>query len=232
LPAGGVCPSLGFPRFRVWFPVGVVEAQAATPAWNKSPRALPRPVGVPLGCRQRVRGGGSPAVESLYRSHLPVLLHFRVRRGEEQASLLMRGSRGSCGLAARWRMTRARGFRGGGCRRRRASVQVGRSLGCVPGRLGYQRWRISFYECLLRLSSKPQCVGASSSLGMVVAAGVAGAGGGWRRWVWSPRSSTRSRGFCVFSSFSRDLSACWMELFSVSSYDVPVHVLVFVLLNL
>jgi len=25
-----VCPSLGFPRSRVWFPVGVVEAQAAT----------------------------------------------------------------------------------------------------------------------------------------------------------------------------------------------------------
>ena len=58
-------------------------------------------------------------------------------------------------------------------------------------------------------SSKPQCVGASSGLGMVAAAGVAGAG----RWVWSPRSSTRSRDFCVFSSFSRDLSACWMELF-------------------
>ena len=109
-----------------------------------------------------------------------------------------------------------------------------KKLGVRPsGRLGYQRRRISFYECLLRLSSKPQCVGASSGLGMVAAAGVAGGGGGgWRWWVWSPSSSTRSRGFCVFSSFSRDLSACWMELFSVSSYDVPVHVLVFVLLNL
>ena len=108
-----------------------------------------------------------------------------------------------------------------------------KKLGVRPsGRLGYQRRRISFYECLLWLSSKPQCVGASSGLGIVAVAGVAGAGGGWGRGVWSPRSSTRSRGFCVFSSFSRDLSACWMELFSVSSYDVHVHVLVVVLLNL
>jgi hypothetical protein len=34
--AGGVSPSLGFPRSRVWFLVGVVEALAAMPVWNKS----------------------------------------------------------------------------------------------------------------------------------------------------------------------------------------------------
>jgi hypothetical protein len=104
LPAGGVRPSLGFPRSRVWFPVGVAEALAATLAWNKSVRAEPRPAGVLLRRRWRVRGGGSPAVGPLYRSQPPVFLYLRVRRGDEQAGLLMQGGRGSCGSAAGWRM--------------------------------------------------------------------------------------------------------------------------------
>jgi len=157
-------------------------------------------------------------MESLYRSHLPVLLHFRVRRGEEQAGLLMRGSRGSCGLAARWRMNRARGFHGGGCRRRRASVQVGRSLGCVLGRLGCQRRRISFYECLLRLSSKPQGKGAPSSSGMAAATGFAGDGGDRRRRIRSAWSSRRPR----------DLNAifCFLEAFLLFGWNSCPFVLI------
>ena len=65
LPVGGVRPSLGLSRSRFRFSVGVVEALAAAPAWNKSLRAQPRPAGVPLRRRWRVRGGGSPALESL-----------------------------------------------------------------------------------------------------------------------------------------------------------------------
>jgi hypothetical protein len=217
LPAGGVRPSLGFSRSWVWFPVEVAEALAAMPAWNKSLRSQPRPVGILLRRRWRVCGGGSPIVAPLYRSQPPVFLHLRVRRGDEQASLLMQGSRGSCGSAAGWRMDRARSPRDGGCRRRRASVQAGRCSGRDPGRLGDQQRRISYYEYLFRLSSKPQCDGASSGLGMVVAARFAGAGGVWRRWIWSPLSSTRSRDFSVIFYFSRDLSAYWVGQLSYVS---------------
>ena len=70
MPVGGVRPSVGLPRSRFRFPVGVVEVLAAAPAWNKSLRAQPRPAAVPLRRRWRVRGGGSPALESLYRSQV------------------------------------------------------------------------------------------------------------------------------------------------------------------
>ena len=70
LPVGGVCPSLGLSRSRFRFLVGVVEVLAAAPAWNKSLQAQPRPAAVPLRRRWRVRGGGSPALESLYRSQV------------------------------------------------------------------------------------------------------------------------------------------------------------------
>jgi hypothetical protein len=98
-------------------------------------------------------------------------------------------------------------------------------LGRGPGRLGVQRWLISVFECLLRLSSKPQGKGAPSSSGMAAAAGFAGDGGDRRRRIRSAWSSRRPRDLNAIFCFFRGFFAIWVEQLSfVSLYNIPVFV--------
>ena len=64
LPVGGGGP--GWPRVRVWFPAAASRRRRHQGI--RSSRSLSRLAGTPLWCRRRARGGGSPHVESLYRS--------------------------------------------------------------------------------------------------------------------------------------------------------------------
>lgn len=162
MPAGAICPSLGFPRSRVWFPVGVAEALAAMPAWNKVLRAQLRPAGVPLWRRQRVCGGGSPVVGSLYRSLRLELLRLLRWGDDELAGLLMQFSaKGGAGVGSAvcglvdlgvssifwWRISDPGPWRRHGVR---------------PRPMGYNGGRLLVFsgEMLLRLLSKLSSNGA------------------------------------------------------------------------
>ena len=174
------------------------EEEVVVASLNNLPRLFPPTDAAFFRWRWCGRGG-------LLWSRPPVLLRLCCQRSEEDAGLLGQGCRGSCGSIASWRMGRAGGSRGGGSRRRSASVHAGSCLGRGPGRLGVQRWLISVFECLLRLSSKPQGKGAPSSSGMAAAAGFADDGGDRCRRIRSAWSSRRPRDlnaiFCFLEAF-------------------------------
>ena len=131
----------------------------------RSSRALPRLVGAPLWCRRRARGGGSPRVESLYRSLSAAACCPRGAMGAP--AFYFEGTVVAAGFAEDGWLDRARGSRGGGRHRRRGLIRDRGCSGCGPGRRASQRQPhlVPRNECLLRLLSKRLRDGAPSDLG-------------------------------------------------------------------
>jgi len=221
LPAGGVQRSLGPSSSRVRCPGGVGEATAARR--NKSSRTLPRPVGVSLRHQRRVRGGGPPGVEALFRSSLPAahrpgwevsLLAFSLKEGGAAWDFVDGG-----------RVEQARLSCGGCCHRRRACFQDLRSSGRVPGRWANSGGIISSIGASVSCGSL-QSFGDGASFDPRTA--VTASGGGRRRRFLEDSAGTESRGLTVTFLFLKGFCAIWSkQLSSVSCWFVPVflHVL-------
>ena len=122
-------------------------------------------VGAPLRCRRRACGGGSPCVESLYRS---LSAAARCPRGAMEApAFYFVNTEVAAGFVEDGWLDRARGSHGGGHHRRRGSIRDRGCSGCSPGRRAsrQQPHLVPRNECLLRLLSKRLRDGAPSDLG-------------------------------------------------------------------
>ena len=219
----GVGSRLGFSRGRVWSPDAVGEAEAAAARRNKSSRTLPRPSGALLRRHRRVRGGGAPDVERLYRSHPPAAR--RPFRMVSSLALSFVDGEAARVCAEVWGVERIFQFCGGVVHRRRISLQGRRGSGCVPGRCFFS------VRFILPTVVSVYC-GSSQSL---IAMELRLAMGWWRTVLEAAGDGRRRRNraregswvLYVISALSRGLCVRLVEQSSVSYSDVPV--LVFVL---
>ncbi|CAN6179544.1 unnamed protein product, partial [Urochloa humidicola] len=211
LLAGVVCPSLGFPRSRVRFPAGVVEALATTSAWNKSFRAQPRPDGVLLRHNRRARGGGAPCEERLYRS--PTSVHLRLRQAAKVRGFCSKAAE-QAGAADDWRLDLIRSSLDGNGRRRRVEVQELRSLGCDPSRCAIADGSILFFGTGVYCDSL-QSRQAMEFLQLKDVLGVLSNGGSRRRRSRASLVSQGPRDLVVICLFFRVLYVVWVGQLSL-----------------
>lgn len=231
MPASRVGCSLGprVSRFRV--PGGVDEAMAAASWRNKSSRSLPRPVGALLRRRRRARGGGTPCVESLYRSLRSTPILLGVRRGKTVSTFCFQGWRGSCGFCG--------GVEDGSCSNppwwclaslTTSSDPRPRALGAWPRPIGVQRRLISFFRTSVYFGSTQslRAMGPSRFWGWWRLVAAAPGEARWRS-LQAARTNTGFKGLFAISILSWSLCANrFGQLSSVSYSVIPVFLWVFV----
>ena len=108
----------------------------------RSSRAHPHLGGAPLRHRRRVRGGGAPSVEPVYRRSLPVA--SRPVREVSSPAFGCEGAEVAAGVVEATCMDWARFPCGGGRRRQRAFIHGQEGSGCVSGRWSFSVCFIPF----------------------------------------------------------------------------------------
>ena len=129
LPVGGSPSS----RSRVRFPA--TRPRRRRNHGIRSSRAHPRLGGALLRRRRRVRGGGAPSVEPVYRRSLPAA--SRPVREVSSPAFGCEGAEVAAGVVEARRMDWARFPCDGGRRRQRAFIHGQEGSGCVPGRWSF-----------------------------------------------------------------------------------------------